>query len=188
MSEFNDSVINNSRDIMLELLYEANLDDGEIIVIGCSTSEVMGEKIGSSSSWEIAESIYEGIISAINSYLTDYQKQLFLAFQCCEHLNRALLIEEKCLQQYNFEQVTVVPSPKAGGSLPSVAYTRFDSPVMIERITAHAGLDIGDTFIGMHLKPVAVPVRPSIQNIGSAHVTMAKTRPRLIGGNRAIYK
>nr|WP_240503576.1 TIGR01440 family protein [Natranaerobius trueperi] len=164
-----------------ELLKEANLKNGDILVVGCSTSEVIGKKIGSSSSHEVAEAIFKGLVNTIN-------QDIYLAFQCCEHLNRALVVERSCAEKYNLEQVSVIPVPEAGGSLSGLAYKALEDPIVVESIKAHGGIDIGDTLIGMHLKPVAVPVRSSIKTIGKAHLTMARTRPKLIGGKRAVYK
>ena len=151
------------------------------MVVGCSTSEVAGKKIGTSSSMEIAQALMEGIYPLVQ------QQGLYLAVQCCEHLNRALVVEEECMEKYGLEQVTVYPVQGAGGSLAHTAMKTLAHPVVVERIQAHAGMDIGDTFIGMHLKPVAVPFRGSLKSIGEAHLTMARTRPKLIGGERARY-
>lgn len=164
-----------------ELLEAAKLKEKQILVIGCSTSEVAGKKIGTSGSLEIAQAILETIYPVVK------EKGLFLAIQCCEHLNRALVVEEEILHSYTLEQVAVVPVQKAGGSLATVAMNMFHEPILVESIQAHGGLDIGDTFIGMHLRPVVVPVRASIKNIGNANLTMARTRPKLIGGERAVY-
>jgi uncharacterized protein (TIGR01440 family) len=163
------------------LLEAANLKTGQVLVVGCSTSEVAGQRIGSAGSLEIAEAIFSGI----RPYL--YEQGIFLAVQCCEHLNRALVVEEEAKEKYGWGEVTVVPHQKAGGSLAAVAYRKFQKPVVVEEIKAHAGIDIGDTFIGMHLKKVAVPVRLEIKSIGNAHLTAARTRPKLIGGERAKY-
>ncbi len=185
---FINNIKNDSSTVMLELLQEAQVQDKEVVVIGCSTSEVVGEKIGTGSSWEVAEAIYQGVQNSVEKYYLEYNNKLFLAFQCCEHLNRTLLISQECQSLYNWERVSVIPAPKAGGSLPAVAYANMDNPIMVEHISAHAGLDIGDTFIGMHLKHVAVPMRPETNFLGEARITMARTRPKLIGGERAVYK
>jgi uncharacterized protein (TIGR01440 family) len=163
------------------LLAVAGLRPGQILVVGCSTSEVLGYKIGSHSSLEIAAPIYEALREAVSA------NGLYLAVQCCEHLNRALVVERECMEKYNLEEVGVVPHPRAGGSLAVVAYREFQDPVVVESIAAHAGVDIGATFIGMHLRKVAVPVRGEVKYIGRAHVTMARVRPKLIGGERAQY-
>ncbi|HHU31979.1 MAG: TIGR01440 family protein [Zhaonellaceae bacterium] len=169
------------RSALAGLLEVANLKPGNILVVGCSTSEVMGQKIGSASNTEVAAVIMKELLPPLK------EKGIYLAVQCCEHLNRALVIEEEAAEKYNFEIVSVVPHPKAGGSLAAAAMENFTSPVVVEKITAHAGMDIGDTFIGMHLKQVAVPVRLAVKKIGNAHLTLARTRPKLIGGERAKY-
>jgi len=164
-----------------ELLNVAELKKGQILMVGCSTSEVQGEKIGQSSSMEVAEAILNGILPIVE------ENQIFLAVQGCEHINRSLVVEEECAERYGLETVTVVPHLKAGGGFATATYRRFKKPVMVESIKAHAGMDIGDTFIGMHLKPVVVPVRTEVKQVGNAHLTMARTRPRLVGGERAKY-
>ena len=163
------------------LLEVAKLRPGQVLVLGCSTSEIQGKRIGSTGNTEVAAAVLDGVEEALKG--TGVQ----LAVQCCEHLNRALVVERETQEKYNLTEVTVLPVPHAGGSTASTALKRFSNPVMVESIQAHAGIDIGDTFIGMHLRPVAVPVRLAIRSIGDAHVTMARTRPRLIGGNRAVY-
>lgn len=162
-----------------ELILTAKLKKGDILVVGCSTSEVVGSKIGTNSDENTAEKIFDGIFSATNEY------GVKLAVQCCEHLNRAIIVEKDALHFY--EEVNVIPQKKAGGSLATVAYQKFNDPIVVEHIKADAGMDIGDTFIGMHLKEVAVPVRLSIKEIGCAHLTSARVRPKFIGGIRAIY-
>ncbi|NLS45638.1 MAG: TIGR01440 family protein [Firmicutes bacterium] len=152
-----------------------------IFVVGCSTSEIMGEKIGSASNIDTAEAVMAGLLPIIHEY------GLYLAVQCCEHLNRALVVERECMNQYLLEEVTVIPHKDAGGALAAVAMKQFQDPVVVETISAHSGMDIGDTIIGMHLKKVAVPVRLDIESIGHAHLTFARTRPKLIGGRRAKY-
>jgi len=163
------------------LLGVAGLRPHDIVVVGCSTSEVAGHRIGSASSADIAEAIMDGLLPIIR------EDQLYLAVQCCEHLNRALVVERECADRYGLELVTVVPHLKAGGALSAAAMREYSDPVVVESISAHAGMDIGDTFIGMHLRRVAVPVRLEISKIGDAHLTMARTRPKLIGGERALY-
>lgn len=162
-----------------ELLQAAQLKPGQIVVVGCSTSEIQGKRIGKSSSEEIGEAVFGGIMPLIQ------KNDLFLAVQGCEHINRALLVEEECAEKYDLEIINVIPQLHAGGGFTVTAYRNFQQPVMVESITAHAGLDIGDTFIGMHLRSVVVPVRSEIKSIGEAHLTMARTRPKLIGGERA---
>ncbi|GAA0322018.1 TIGR01440 family protein [Oceanobacillus oncorhynchi subsp. oncorhynchi] len=158
-----------------------SLQKDEIVVIGCSTSEVAGQPIGTSGSTEIAKSIYE--------QMTKLQKQtgVHLAFQCCEHLNRSLVVDRQTAVQYGLEEVAVVPVPEAGGSMASYVYRQLEHPVVVENIRAHAGIDIGETMIGMHLKPVVVPLKLEQRTIGHARVRAARTRPKLIGGYRAYY-
>ncbi|HZG71108.1 MAG TPA: TIGR01440 family protein [Chondromyces sp.] len=168
--------------ILKEFQQQAQLKNGQILVIGCSTSEVAGERIGTSGTLEIAEMIYE-VFSEFSQ-----ETGVFLVFQCCEHLNRALVIDRELLERERLEEVSVVPVRNAGGAMAAYAYAQKDHPVVVEYIKADAGIDIGDTFIGMHLKHVAVPMRVSLQSVGHAHVTMAKTRPKLIGGSRAVYE
>lgn len=157
----------------------AGLRKGQILVVGCSSSEVAGHKIGSESSPEIAAEIFVGVQSALK------EKGIYLAAQCCEHLNRAIIIEREAVPGAAI--VNVVPLPKAGGSFATAAYENFADPVALEGIQADAGLDIGGTLIGMHLKPVAVPVRLPQKAIGEAPLTAARTRPKFIGGARAQY-
>ncbi|MGI8316611.1 TIGR01440 family protein [Halobacillus mangrovi] len=165
---------------------EQLLDSGTIrkgfFVIGCSTSEIAGERIGTSGSEEIASVVFEELKEISNNTEAE------LAFQCCEHLNRSLVIERSVLDQYGLDEVAAIPVPKAGGSMASYAYKHMEEPVLVESIQAAGGLDIGDTLIGMHLKRVAVPLRIEQKSIGHAHVTAARTRPPLIGGVRAVYE
>lgn len=162
-----------------EVCAAAKLRVGDLFVVGCSSSEVCGEKIGTHSSVEVAEAVFEGIYSVIEKH------GLFLAAQCCEHLNRALIVERAAVPHADI--VNVVPQPKAGGSFATAAYASFSDPVAVEHIRADAGMDIGDTLIGMHLKEVAVPVRLSVKTIGEAPLVCARTRPKFIGGCRAVY-
>lgn len=164
-----------------ELLEIAKLRPGEIFVVGCSTSEVAGAGIGTFSSPEIAEAVFGGI------YRAAQEAGVYLAAQCCEHLNRAIILEREAAALYGYEQVNVVPRPKAGGSFATAAYRALGHPAAVEHIKAHAGMDIGDTLIGMHLKDVAVPVRIRTGEIGEARVVCARTRPKFIGGARAEY-
>ncbi len=175
------SLTTKAKEALSGLLSIANLEPGTIIVVGCSTSEVMGRKIGSASNMDTAEAIMAGLLPVAREH------DVYLAIQCCEHLNRALVVEKECKDRYGFEEVTVIPHQDAGGALAAVAMRQFQDPVVVEAISAHAGMDIGDTLIGMHLKRVAVPVRLDIQSIGNAHLTFARTRPKLIGGARAKY-
>ncbi|ODA42636.1 Hypothetical protein DSBG_0510 [Desulfosporosinus sp. BG] len=160
---------------------KANLRSGQILVVGCSTSEVIGQRIGQGSSLDVAEVLLPSLLERV------HQQGIFLAVQGCEHINRALVVEEACVDHYGLEAVTVLPALHAGGAMTVKAWEKFSSPIMVERIQGHAGIDIGDTFIGMHLRPVAIPIRLHVKEIGEAHLTLAHTRPRLIGGPRAMY-
>lgn len=162
-----------------ELILSAKLKKGDLMVVGCSTSEVVGSKIGTNSDYDTATEIFDGIYSVLNKH------GVYLAVQCCEHLNRALVIERDALPFA--EQVNAVPQKKAGGSLATVAYAKFQNPILVEEIKADAGMDIGDTLIGMHLKKVAVPVRLSVNKIGEANLVCARVRPKFVGGIRAVY-
>lgn len=171
-----------AEEVTEELLAAAGLKPGQILVAGCSSSEIAAHKIGCYSSKEIGEAVFNAIQRAAKNH------GVYLAAQCCEHLNRALIIEEEAAEKYGLEIVNVKPQLKAGGSFSTAAWNGFTSPCAVETIKAHAGIDIGDTLIGMHLRHVAVPVRTQIKEIGSAHVVCARTRPKYIGGERAIYQ
>ena len=173
------SIYQQTRAVIEELDEKANLKPGNIVVVGCSTSEVLGAKIGTNSNPETAKEIFQ----ALHDYAAVHK--VFLAIQCCEHLNRAIIVERATVP--NAEIVNVVPQPKAGGSLATQAYAGFADPVAVEEIKADAGIDIGFTLIGMHLKKVAVPVRLENNRIGEAMIVAARTRPKFIGGSRAIY-
>ncbi len=164
-----------------ELCSTAGLKAGQIMVVGCSTSEVVGSVIGTNSDTDAAGELYAGIAKALS------ECGVYLAAQCCEHLNRALILEREAAEKYGYEIVNVVPQLKAGGSFATAAYERMKEPVAVERISAHGGMDIGDTLIGMHLRQVAVPVRIETKCIGKAHVVCARVRPKFIGGIRARY-
>lgn len=164
-----------------EFLAKTDFKAGQIIVIGCSTSEVRGSRIGKDGNSAIAEALYTAVAPLAA------EKGLYLAFQCCEHLNRALVVERDVAEKYDLDEVSVVPYPHAGGSMASWAYRAFSDPVVAETIQAHGGIDIGETLIGMHLKRVAVPLRLENRQIGQARVNAAFTRPKLIGGMRAKY-
>lgn len=167
--------------ILRELAGAARLGEGQLLVIGVSTSEVQGQFIGTSGTLETAEAIYNGI-EAVRRDIGFHP-----VFQCCEHLNRALVMERAVAERFGLEQVSAIPVPRAGGSMAAYAYRKLTDACLTETVQADAGIDIGDTFIGMHLRRVAVPVRPSIRTIGFAHATMAYARPKLIGGIRAVY-
>jgi len=168
-----------ARNLMEEFGEKANLKAGDIMVVGCSTSEIIGSKIGTNSSPETAETVFQAI------YSYTQEKGVYLAVQCCEHLNRAIIVERKAVPFADV--VNVVPQPKAGGSFATRAYAHFEDPVAVDEIKADAGIDIGLTLIGMHLKKVAVPVRLENKMIGEALVVAARTRPKFIGGVRAVY-
>ena len=165
-----------------ELTETAALKAGDIFVVGCSSSEIVGAVIGKGSAFDAAKAVLDGIYPVLR------ERGIYLAAQCCEHLNRALIVERECAERYGYEIVSVKPQPKAGGSFATAAYQTFEAPVALEHIRAHAGLDIGGTLIGMHLRDVAVPVRLSISQIGEARILCARTRPKYIGGERAIYE
>ena len=176
-----ENIKSNARIAINELIEKSGIRAGEILVIGCSSSEMVGGIIGKSSAPEAAEALLDAIYPIIK------EKNIYLAAQCCEHLNRALIIERECAEKYSLEEVCVVPQPKAGGSFATAVYNRMNEPVAVESIKAHAGLDIGSTLIGMHLKSVAVPLRLSVNTIGEAFIVCARTRPKFIGGERAKY-
>ena len=165
-----------------ELLEASGLKSGDVFVIGCSSSEIVGELIGHGSSMDAAQALFDAVHPILK------KKGIYLAAQCCEHLNRALIVERACAEKYGWDPVCVVPQPKAGGSFATAAWQSFDAPVALEHIRAHAGLDIGGTLIGMHLRDVAVPVRLSLDHVGSALLLAARTRPKYIGGTRARYE
>jgi len=176
-----ETIKNQARQAVTELLDVAALNAGDILVIGCSSSEMVGLKIGKGSSLEAAQAAFAGIWPVVK------ERGIYLAVQCCEHLNRALIIEEAAAEKYGYDVVNVKPQPKAGGSFATTAWENFEHPVAVEHIRAKAGLDIGGTLIGMHLKEVAVPVRLSLKQIGEANILCARTRPKFIGGERAHY-
>ena len=173
------TIYEQTKAVIEELGEKANLKPGNIIVVGCSTSEVLGSKIGTNSNPDTAKQIFD----ALHDYVQE--KGFYLAIQCCEHLNRAIITERAAVPFA--EPVNVVPQPKAGGSLATQAYAGFSDPVAVEEIKADAGIDIGLTLIGMHLKKVAVPVRLENNRIGEAIIVAARTRPKFIGGVRAVY-
>lgn len=176
------NVYDSTKLALTELLEAACLKAGDIFVVGCSSSEILGSKIGHGSSFDAANAVFEAIYPILN------EKGIYLAAQCCEHLNRAIIIESEAAEKYGYEPVCVIPQPKAGGSFATVTHKNLKSPVAVEQIKAHAGIDIGGTLIGMHLKAVAVPVRVSLSKIGEANIICARTRPKFIGGERACYK
>ena len=170
-----------ARQAVTELVDAAGLRAGELLVIGCSSSEMVGARIGKGSSMEAAQAALDGIWPVVQ------ERGIYLAAQCCEHLNRALILDEAAAEKFGYEIVNVRPWAHAGGSFATALWERLERPAAVEHIRARAGIDIGGTLIGMHLRPVAVPVRTSIRAIGGAHVTCARTRLKYIGGERAHY-
>ncbi len=180
-----DPITQQARQAVSEICDAAHLHPGNLFVVGCSSSEVLGEKIGTHTSMDVAEALYSGIAAELEG------RGVSLAAQCCEHLNRALVVERAVMDRYDFEQVNAIPQPNhAGGAFASVAWKRMKDPVLVESLNtrADAGIDIGGTLIGMHIHPVVVPVRISINRIGEAHILCARRRPKYVGGQRAIYE
>lgn len=182
MSKFHQQLRQDLQALVTEWVALDYLHKDDLFVIGCSTSEVAGKSIGTSGSKEIAAVIFNALQTL------QQQTGIHLVFQCCEHLNRALVMERKALEMYQLEEVSVIPQPEAGGSMASYAYQHLNDAVVAESVQAHAGIDIGETMIGMHLRHVAVPLRFKQPTIGQARLTGARTRPKLIGGARAVYK
>ena len=176
-----ETITKETNAVFIQLIESAKLREGSIVVMGCSTSEVGGNRIGTHSSMDIAAAIYDGFFDLLK------EKGIFFAAQCCEHLNRALIVERAAAEKQNREEVNVVPQPKAGGSFATIAYNTFTDPVAVEHIKADAGIDIGGVLIGMHLREVAVPLTFTVKKIGQANITGARTRPKFIGGVRAHY-
>ncbi len=176
-----ETVKNQIRAAVTELLEVAGLQEGDILVVGCSSSEMVGRRIGTGSSMDAAASVVDILLEETK------KRGVFLAGQCCEHLNRAIVLEAGAAKMRRLMPVNVVPQPKAGGSFATTLWSRLEHPVAVEAIQAEAGLDIGGTLIGMHLCPVAVPVRLSVDHIGDALLLAARTRPKFIGGCRAVY-
>lgn len=174
-------IIETAAALTEELCEKSGLKAGDIFVVGCSTSEICGSTIGTDSRPEVADSVFNAIYGVL------CKRGIYLAAQCCEHLNRAIIIEASLAERLGLQAVNVVPQPKAGGSFATAAYKSFKAPVAVEHIRADAGLDIGGTLIGMHLKEVAVPVRLSRDRLGNALIIAARTRAKFIGGCRAVY-
>ena len=176
-----EKIKNDAAQAVTELLAVAGLKAGDLLVIGCSSSEMVGEKIGTHSSVDAAAALADAVLPLLK------EAGVYLAVQCCEHLNRALILEAAAAEKFGCDPVNVVPQPKAGGSFATAVWDCLEQPVAVEHIRAHAGIDIGGTLIGMHLREVAVPVRLSIKTIGAAPILCARTRPKFIGGVRAAY-
>lgn len=177
-----DHIQNQLAQLLTELEQQTEFKPKQLFVVGCSTSEVIGSKIGTAGAMEVAEVLYKEFEKFAQ------RNDLYLAFQGCEHINRALTLEYEAAERFGYEPVTVKPVKHAGGSMSAYAFSQLQQPVVVEHIRAHAGIDIGQTLIGMHLKEVAIPIRTTVKQIGEAIVTVAKTRPKLIGGPRAIYE
>ncbi len=177
----NENLYESMKVAIIELAEVGKLREGKLLVVGCSTSEVRGGHIGKNSSLTVASDLFTALSEVQHEYGFD------IAIQCCEHLNRALVMERHAALTRGYEEVNVVPVQHAGGSMATTAYASWEDPVLVEYVKADAGIDIGDTFIGMHLKHVAVPVRLSVTEIGAAHVTAARVRPKFVGGERAQY-
>ena len=177
-----EEITSQARTVVTELLDQANLKPGALFVVGCSSSEMVGKRIGKGSSMDAAQAAFRGIYPVLQ------ERGIQLAVQCCEHLNRALIMERAAAERKGYEIVNVMPQPHAGGSFAVTAWNAFEDPVAVETIQADAGMDIGGTLIGMHLRRVAVPVRTSLNHIGEAIVLCARTRPKYIGGPRAVYQ
>jgi uncharacterized protein (TIGR01440 family) len=166
-----------------EIMAAAKLEEGDVLVVGCSSSEVCGQKIGSDSNEDVARAVFAGIWETAKAH------KVWLAAQCCEHLGRALIVEREACIRYRLEEVNVIPQPKAGCSFGTTAYRSFRDPVAVESLQqqASAGIDIGGTLIGMHIRPVVVPLRISLRKIGEASIICARRRPKFVGGSRAVY-
>lgn len=176
------NIVDQAKAALRELLDATPAQLGDIVVIGCSTSEVAGRRIGAAASPEIGKELATAFLPILR------ERELYLAAQCCEHLNRALAVEKGCAERHGLSVVCAVPYPEAGGAFAAEVFRELESPVLVERVEAVAGLDIGDTMIGMHIKRVAVPMRLSADRIGEARVLAACSRPPLIGGARARYE
>ena len=164
-----------------EVIEASKIKPGELFVVGCSSSEIIGKKIGTDSNVEVAKEVFAAIYEVLS------EKGIYMAAQCCEHLNRALIIEAEAAAKFGYAPVNAVPQPKAGGSFATAAYNTFRHPVAVEKISAKAGMDIGETLIGMHIAPVCVPLRISVKKIGEANLICARSRLKFIGGARAVY-
>lgn len=182
MSEEKPRIADQVEQALGELAEAGGLRSGRLVVMGVSTSEVRGKRIGTFGAETVAAEIHEGAERVRGRF------GFAIVWQCCEHLNRALVTERSLAEAMGWTIVSAVPVPKAGGSMAAYAYRQMKDPCLVESVQAHAGLDIGETLIGMHLRPVAVPFRPSVRWIGEARVNAAYTRPKLIGGARAVYE
>jgi uncharacterized protein (TIGR01440 family) len=169
------------RSALEELFTKAKVEEGGILVTGCSTSEVVGKRIGTAGSGEAADVIYRTVAAFCR------EKNIFLAAQCCEHLNRALVVEKRVMKERALVRVNAVPHKDAGGAFATASYYGMEDPVLVETISADFGIDIGNTLIGMHIRPVVVPVRTAVTKIGEAPLVLARSRCKYVGGERATY-
>lgn len=176
-----EEITRKAEEAVKEIIEQSGIGEGSIFVVGCSSSTIRGEAYGKASSMELAQAVFDGIYPELKA------RGIFLAAQCCEHLNRAIITERRAAEKLSEPVVNVVPKPKAGGSFATISYNTLEDPVAVEHIRADAGIDIGGVLIGMHLKEVAVPLVISVKQIGKANVTCARTRPKFIGGERANY-
>lgn len=176
-----DEIRNQTEKAVEEFLEKSKVKAGDVVVVGCSSSEIGGDNIGSNSNLEVAQTVFEAIYAKLK------EKDIFLAAQCCEHLNRAVIVERRVAEKQGLDEVNVIPQPKAGGSFATTAYARFADPVAVEKICADGGMDIGGTLIGMHIKEVVVPLHLSVRYIGKATLNCARRRPKFVGGQRAVY-
>lgn len=181
MSIMYEEITEKARAAVLEILEQAKLKKGSIFVVGCSSSTVTGNGYGKASSMDIAQALFDGIYPELQ------KRGIYLAAQCCEHLNRAVITSAAAAEKLGLDPVNVVPQPKAGGSFATITYNTIADPVAVEHIKADAGMDIGGVLIGMQLREVAVPLNLKNNMIGEAHITAARTRPKFIGGERAHY-
>ncbi len=180
-SDTKQSIASALRECLEDLAQEAGLKEGSLVVVGASTSEVLGRRIGTATSVDLGQVLVDEVLAFFTSLGCD------VAFQCCEHLNRSLVLSRSVAESRGYNQVFAIPVPGAGGAVASCAYFALPDACLVSQVSADAGIDIGDTLIGMHLRRVAVPVRGRRNQIGNAHVTMARSRPPLVGGSRAVY-
>jgi uncharacterized protein (TIGR01440 family) len=176
-----DSIAIDLRSALDELYSAAKVEEGGILVVGCSTSEVLGKKIGTAGSGDVASAIYDTVAAFCEAH------GLYLAAQCCEHLNRSLVVEKKLMKARSLTRVNAVPQVHAGGSFATAAWAGMTEPVLVDRVVADFGIDIGNTLIGMHIRPVVVPVRVSVRTVGEAPLVLARSRCPYVGGVRAVY-
>ena len=166
---------------ILDLAKAGSLQPGTQLVIGCSTSEIAGGQIGKASAPEIGEWVVAAVLNVCR------QREFIPIFQCCEHLNRSLVIPLEAARESRYVRVNAIPQPKAGGSVPAAAWKMLEEPCLVMQVQADAGLDIGDVLVGMHIRPVAVPFRGEVKQVGQAHVVSAFSRLPYVGGERAVY-